>query len=94
MLRHWGVGLVLPDMPASSSWAELGEGNVVYLRYHGPAGDYKSGYDDARLAQDAANIRRWLSVKKSVYVYFNNTIGDALIDLQRLRERVLLPVPQ
>jgi uncharacterized protein YecE (DUF72 family) len=94
MLHRWGVGLVLQDMPASSSWAELGEGNFVYLRYHGPAGDYKGGYTDARIARDAASIRRWLSVKKAVYVYFNNTIGDALIDLDRLRESVLLPVPQ
>jgi uncharacterized protein YecE (DUF72 family) len=94
LLRQHGAGVVLQDMPASSSWTEPGEGNFVYLRYHGPMGDYKSGYDAARLILDAANIRRWLSVKKTVYVYFNNTIGDALIDLQRLRDRVLLPVPQ
>jgi uncharacterized protein YecE (DUF72 family) len=94
LLRRWGAGLVLQDMPASSSWAEPGEGNFVYLRYHGPAGDYKGGYTDVRLARDAASIRRWLAVKKTVYVYFNNTIGDALIDLHRLRESVLLPVPQ
>ncbi len=94
LLRRWRVGLVLQDMPAASSWAEPGEGNFVYLRYHGPAGGYKGGYTEARLARDAARIQRWLSAKKAVYVYFNNTIGDALIDLQRLRELVLLPVPQ
>jgi uncharacterized protein YecE (DUF72 family) len=94
LLRQYGAGIVLQDMPASASWTEQGEGNFVYLRYHGPAGDYKGGYADARLARDAAGIRRWLSVKKAVYVYFNNTIGDALIDLQHLREIVLLPVPQ
>lgn len=94
LLRRWGVGLVLQDMPASSSWEEPGEGNVVYLRYHGPAGDYKGGYSDDHLAKDAASIRRWLSAKKTVYVYFNNTIGDALSDLQRLRASVSLPVSQ
>jgi uncharacterized protein YecE (DUF72 family) len=94
LLRQHGAGVVLQDIPASSSWQEPGEGNFVYLRYHGPAGDYKGGYTKARLAQDAARIQRWLSEKKTVYVYFNNTIGDALIDLQRLRELVLLPVPQ
>jgi len=92
MLRRLGVGLVLQDMPASLSWAEMCEGKFVYLRYHGPAGDYKGGYDEARLARDAASIQRWLAMKKTVYVYFNNTIGDALIDLQRLQESVLLPV--
>ena len=94
LLRQHGASIVLQDMPVSSSWQETGEGNVVYLRYHGPAGDYKGGYTKARLAQDAAKIQRWLSAKKTVYVYFNNTIGDALVDLQRLRESVLLPVPQ
>ncbi len=93
MLRRWRVGLVLQDMPAASSWAEPDEGNYVYLRYHGPAGDYKGGYDDQRLARDAAGIRRWLSANKTVYVYFNNTIGDALTDLQRLRELVLRRAP-
>jgi uncharacterized protein YecE (DUF72 family) len=92
LFRRWGVGLVLQDMPASASWTEVGEGNFVYLRYHGPAGDYKGGYFDDRLSSDAGRIQRWLAVKKSVYVYFNNTIGDALIDLERLRALVLLPV--
>ena len=91
-LRQHGAGVVLQDMPASSSWQEPGQGNFVYLRYHGPAGDYKGGYAKARLTQDAAKIQRWLAVNKTVYVYFNNTIGDALIDLQRLRELVLFPV--
>jgi uncharacterized protein YecE (DUF72 family) len=92
LLLRWHVGLVLQDMPASASWGEAGDGNFVYLRYHGPAGDYKGGYADGRLYKDAERIRRWLTVKKSVYVYFNNTIGDALIDLERLRTLVLLPV--
>jgi uncharacterized protein YecE (DUF72 family) len=92
LLRRHGAALVLQDMPTSSSWAEFGGGNFVYLRYHGPAGDYKGGYEDGRLSQDAANIQRWLAEKKAVYAYFNNTIGDALIDLKRLRELVLFPV--
>jgi uncharacterized protein YecE (DUF72 family) len=92
LLRRHGAGIVLQDMPASANWADTSEGNFVYLRYHGPAGDYKGGYQERRLARDAANMQRWLAEKKIVYVYFNNTIGDALIDLQRLRELVLFPV--
>jgi uncharacterized protein YecE (DUF72 family) len=92
LLRQHGAGIVLQDMPASANWADASTGNFVYLRYHGPAGDYKGGYTTGRLAHDAANIQRWLAMKKTVYVYFNNTIGDALIDLQRLRKLVLLPV--
>lgn len=65
-----------PDPPA---W--------VYLRFHGPAGDYKGGYTEQQLKNWAERIKEWLDAGKDVYVYFNNTIGDALIDLGRLRSR-------
>jgi uncharacterized protein YecE (DUF72 family) len=62
----------------------------IYLRFHGPAGDYKGGYAATILATWAERISAWLSEEKAVYVYFNNTIGDALADLARLQ--ALLPV--
>jgi uncharacterized protein YecE (DUF72 family) len=61
----------------------------VYLRFHGPAGDYKGGYPDAALHTWAEKAIGWLSAGKEVYVYFNNTIGDALDDLTRLRTLIL-----
>jgi uncharacterized protein YecE (DUF72 family) len=61
----------------------------VYLRFHGPAGDYKGGYPDATLRTWAEKAVGWLSAGKEVYVYFNNTIGDALADLTRLRTLIL-----
>jgi uncharacterized protein YecE (DUF72 family) len=66
----------------------------VYLRFHGPAGDYKGGYPDAILRAWADRAVGWLSAGKEVYVYFNNTIGDALADLTRLRTFILdRPLP-
>jgi uncharacterized protein YecE (DUF72 family) len=57
----------------------------IYLRFHGPEGNYKGGYTQKLLATWADRIAGWLSEEKNVYVYFNNTIGDALADLSQLQ---------
>jgi uncharacterized protein YecE (DUF72 family) len=86
LLHRYQVARVLHDMPASTI-TELPDAPLpfVYLRFHGPAGDYKGGYSDAILHTWAEKVAGWLSADKEVYVYFNNTIGDALADLTRLR---------
>jgi uncharacterized protein YecE (DUF72 family) len=93
LLTRHRAGRVLHDMP-SSAISDLPSDHptipFVYLRFHGPEGDYKGGYAATLLAAWAERIRVWLSEEKDVYVYFNNTIGDALADLSRLR--TLLPV--
>jgi uncharacterized protein YecE (DUF72 family) len=95
LLHRYQATRVLHDMPASSI-TKLPDETVpfVYLRFHGPAGDYKGGYSDAALLKWAEKAVGWLSAGKEVYVYFNNTIGDALADLTRLRTLIsdhLLP---
>ena len=89
LLQWYRVAYVLHDMPASAM-TELPAmpEDFVYLRFHGPAGDYKGGYDGAVLERRAQRAREWLFTGKDVYVYFNNTIGDALTDLVRLRELI------
>jgi uncharacterized protein YecE (DUF72 family) len=91
ILTRYHAGRVLHDMPASAV-AELPGDHptipFVYLRFHGPAGDYKGGYAATILTAWAERIAAWLSEGKEVYVYFNNTIGDALTDLVRLRTMI------
>lgn len=93
ILSRYGAGRVLHDMPASAI-SELPVDHptipFVYLRFHGPKGDYKGGYEHTVLAAWAERIGVWLTERKEVYIYFNNTIGDALADLERLR--LLLPI--
>jgi uncharacterized protein YecE (DUF72 family) len=93
ILFRYRAGRVLHDMPASAI-DELPADHptmpFVYLRFHGPAGDYRGSYTQTLLAAWADRITGWLSEQKKVYVYFNNTIDDALTDLVRLR--ALLPV--
>lgn len=102
MLHRYQAARVLHDMPASSM-TELPDlqshspsagslpGSIpfVYLRFHGPAGDYKGGYNDTVLSTWAQKATDWLTSGKEVYIYFNNTIGDALADLTRLRTMIL-----
>ena len=84
LLERFSAGRVLQDMPASLNWEETTIASFVYLRYHGPAGDYRGGYSKERLSRDASRIKNWLAEGKEVYVYFNNTIGSALPDAQFL----------
>jgi uncharacterized protein YecE (DUF72 family) len=58
------------------------------MRYHGSNGDYKGGYPEDLLLRDARRIKGWLEERREVYVYFNNTIGDALLDAHALRGMV------
>jgi uncharacterized protein YecE (DUF72 family) len=84
ILERYQATKVLQDMPASGITELSGNQQFVYLRFHGPNGDYKGGYSDPVLHAWAQKIRAWLQAGKEVYAYFNNTIGDALKDLNTL----------
>jgi uncharacterized protein YecE (DUF72 family) len=73
-----------PSIPfPASSWTDF-----AYLRYHGPKGDYKNAYEFETLEQNAARIGELMAAGKSVYAYFNNTIGNAVFDALTLQELV------
>lgn len=81
--------IVLHDMPASATPWEYAGGETVYLRFHGPGGKYLGSYSDDILAEYSAYIREWREEGRTVYVYFNNTIGDAVQNLARLNTLVM-----
>ena len=91
LLTQFQTTRVLHDMPASKITETPGDLPFIYLRFHGPAGDYKGGYGEATLKEYAGMIKKWQKTHKEVYVYFNNTIGDAIRDLETLR--ALVPDP-
>lgn len=87
MADEYNCSIVLHDMPQSANKQLNKNAGFVYLRFHGPAGDYRGGYTNGFLQQQADQITEWLKAGKAVYTYFNNTIGDALqnvITLNRL----------
>lgn len=84
LLRKFRMAIVLHDKPGAASPLIEQEQDFVYLRFHGPDGDYKGGYTDDFLMEYAGYIKDWNEAGKTVYVYFNNTIGDAIRNLQSL----------
>jgi uncharacterized protein YecE (DUF72 family) len=91
LLERYKAGMVLHDMPASKRETPAGRTLFIYVRYHGVAGDYKGGYEEEHLLRDARRMKGWLHEEREVYVYFNNTIGDALLNAQALRGMVGQP---
>lgn len=88
LLRENNAGMVLQDMPASASPLITTSDAFVYLRFHGPEGRYKGSYGDGILYEYSIYIQEWQQEVKTVYVYFNNTAGDALQNLETLKRYV------
>jgi uncharacterized protein YecE (DUF72 family) len=88
LLSRYKAAVVMHDMPASAPplidpWTDF-----IYVRFHGPAGDYKGGYTDELLLEHAEKMKHWLQEYKTIYTYFNNTIGDAVIDLMTINKYI------
>ena len=77
LLDQYGASLVLHDMPKSKNEYVNKAAGFVYIRYHGVNGDYKGSYTNDQLGLQFQKIQHWLTDGKDVYVYFNNTIGNA-----------------
>ncbi len=74
MLQAHDVALCLHDMRGSATERRR-TGSFVYVRFHGPTGQYSGGYSDERLRAWAG----WLAIQQQdgadVYAYFNNDVG-------------------
>jgi uncharacterized protein YecE (DUF72 family) len=88
MLQQYGAGMVKQDLPKAPTPAVEVSPDFVYLRFHGPDGSYRGSYEDTFLEVQAARIRDWLKGGKEMYVYFNNTMGNALGNLQTLNAMI------
>lgn len=90
MADEYACSIVLHDIPRSANSKLNKKAAFVYLRFHGPAGDYRGGYSKEHLQQQADQITGWRQEGKDVFVYFNNTIGDALKNVMTLNNMVSL----
>lgn len=84
MLKIYGCGLVIHDIPKSATPMLTDISEFIYLRFHGPTGNYRESYPDYFLSEYATYIREWLEESKIVYTYFNNTMGDAFKNCQQI----------
>lgn len=85
LLNQYQAAMVLQDMPKSTTPMEITADDLVYLRFHGPSGNYKGSYSESFLAEYASYICEWQEEGKNIYAYFNNTAGAALENLHLLK---------
>jgi uncharacterized protein YecE (DUF72 family) len=85
LLNEYGAAAVLHDFKKGKLSEDVGKAAFVYMRFHGPRGDYRDSYEDSFLSSKATHIRAWLQEGKDVYIYFNNTIGNAFYNALSLK---------
>lgn len=88
LLEQFSAALVIHDIPKSATPQDDYESDVIYLRFHGPGGRYRGSYTDDFLHEYAGYIHNSAIEGKEVYIYFNNTMGDAVKNLITLNERI------
>lgn len=63
--------------------------DFLYVRFHGPTGDYGGSYPDHHLREWADSLISWHDQGRDVFVYFNNDMrGYAVDNAQQLRAYV------
>jgi len=91
LLHDLHFGAVLHDMHQVVSLSEFASSNVLYLRLHGPEKGYRGDYSRQTLLSYARRIRSWSAGQREVFVYFNNTLGNAVQNLMSLNQILLSP---
>jgi uncharacterized protein YecE (DUF72 family) len=88
LLRFNNTSLVLHDLPSSATPLHDLTADFVYVRFHGTEKGYRGSYPDDFLSEYATRINTWKNEGKEVYVYFNNTLGDAARNLMTLNQLI------
>lgn len=86
MLNVHKCDVVIQDIPKSATPLLDHKLDFIYVRFHGPQGDYRDTYPDAFLEEYAGYAREWNEEGKTVYMYFNNTAGDAYRNLETINK--------
>lgn len=84
LLNFYNATIVIQDIPKSATPIINHTSNFIYLRFHGPTGNYRESYSEDFLRENSSLIHDWINEGKTVYTYFNNTMGDAFKNLKLL----------
>ncbi|PTQ96529.1 uncharacterized protein YecE (DUF72 family) [Mucilaginibacter yixingensis] len=87
LLRSFNAAMVAHDMQKSAAPLVL-TAQHVFLRFHGPEPGYRGSYTGDYLQEHATYIQDWLAEGRTLYAYFNNTLGAAVQNLQTLNRLV------
>ncbi|PWU02093.1 MAG: DUF72 domain-containing protein [Bacteroidetes bacterium] len=77
LLDEFNATLVIHDFSKAKLKEKMSNSNFVYLRFHGPAGNYRGSYAEKFLEEKSKQIRSFSESGLDVYAYFNNTAGNA-----------------
>ena len=88
LLNFYQAAVVIHDIPKSATPLIDQTTDFVYARFHGPTGNYRDSYSEDFLYEYATYVNEWIADEKTVYVYFNNTMGDAFKNLTTLNNFV------
>jgi uncharacterized protein YecE (DUF72 family) len=95
LLARYGVALVLADTAGRWPWLDHPTGDFAYVRLHGDAELYVSGYTGEALDRWAGRIRAWLADGRDAFVYFDNDAKvRAPVDAMGLRDRLGIDWPR
>ena len=88
LLNEYHATLVQHDHPKARNVDFNKNARLVYLRFHGPEGNYRGSYTTEFLRQQAEKVMKWKRQGSDVYAYFNNTMGSAFQNAQALQQLV------
>lgn len=88
LLEDYQMAMVIQDKPPAVTPILDWDLPFVYLRFHGPGGSYRGSYEEDILQEYAGYIKDWMAEGKTVYAYFNNTMGSAVNNVFTLRDEV------
>jgi len=88
LLEEYKMGLVLHDKAPANTPMLDNNASFTYLRFHGPGGNYRGSYTPDVLSEYASYIKEWQLEGKRIFVYFNNTMGNAMENLRMLVDMV------
>lgn len=86
LLDFYKAAIVIHDIPKSATPLLNHTTDFLYIRFHGPTGNYRESYSEDFLKEYASLIYDWIDEGKTVYAYFNNTMGDAFQNLETLND--------
>jgi uncharacterized protein YecE (DUF72 family) len=89
LIASYKAAIVIQDIPKSLTPMISHVSDFIYLRFHGPTGNYRDSYSEDFLSEYSTYVREWIEENKTVYVYFNNTMGDAFKNLQSLNQYMI-----
>lgn len=88
LLNQYNAAMVLHDFSKAKILTKSDNADFVFLRFHGPTGNYRDSYNESVLDEKAEMITEFLQTGRDVYVYFNNTAGNAFENARYLQSKL------